>query len=155
LHQNLLALEHDMKRWQHAGLLVAILVLGRAASLDQAPSTSDGHDLLRKCTTGLRAFDAQQWDGSTLTDFGWCMGYILGVVEGYSVGVADSRVQQPGAHVHYEFCTLGRELSVEQLARLLVAWLRTHPDLLAMPRTALTLAALAETFPCSSTVAPP
>jgi Rap1a immunity proteins len=144
-----------MRRWQHAGLLVAMVVVWAAGSLAQAPSKSDGHDLLRKCTTGLRALDAQQWDGSTMTDFGWCMGYLLGFVEGYSIVGAAIRATQPGATMKDDFCPTGLELPVEQLARVLVEWLRTHPALLDMPRTALTIAAFAETFPCPSSVAPP
>ena len=144
-----------MRYWHTAGLIVVSVLLGGAASLDHSPSQADGHALLRQCRTGLRALDAQQWDGSTLTDFGWCMGYLLGVVEGYGIGVADSPAQQPGAKVPDAFCPPGLALPVEHLARVLVAWLRTHPALLQRPRTAVTLAAFADTFPCPSTGAPP
>jgi hypothetical protein len=144
-----------MRYWQNAGLIVVIVMLGVAASLDQSPSKEDGHDLLRKCLTGLRALDAQQWDGSTMTDFGWCMGYILGFVEGSGWMGADIRAHQPGAKVKEAFCPTGLALPVEHLARGLVEWLRTHPALLYMPRTAVTIAAFADTFPCPSSVAPP
>jgi hypothetical protein len=127
-----------MTRWHIAGLLVAMLVLGVAESLDQSPSQGDGHELLRQCLTGLRALDAPQGDGSTMTDFGWCMGYILGFVEGY------------GFTVQYAFCLPGLGLPVEQLARVLVEWLRHHLALLPLPRTALMRAAFADTFPCTS-----
>ena len=144
-----------MRYWHTAGLIVVIVMLGGAASLDHSPSQEDGQELLRKCRTGLRALDAQQGDGSTLTDFGWCMGYLLGFIEGYGLVVADSRAQPPGTRVKYALCPTGLELPVEHLARVLVAWLHTHPARLQMPRPAVTIAAFADTFPCPSAGTPP
>ena len=131
-----------MRRWQNAGLMVVVPVLWTAASLAYGPVKLDGNALLRECTAGLRALDSQLRDVITMSEFIGCMGYIRGFAEGY------------GFNTPYDVC-LPAEISAEQLARVVVEWLRTHPALLHKPRPDLTHAAFTAAFPCPSSGAPP
>jgi hypothetical protein len=131
-----------MRYWQHVGLLVAVAGMWAADSWEM---TNDGNELLQKCTAALHLRDTRQGDMDTVRDFAWCMAYLVGYVEGHQ-----------GATIFpLTICPLDGGRPVDQLARILVEWLRTHPAMLHEPRGPLTALAFRDAFPCPSALDPP
>jgi hypothetical protein len=114
-----------MRYWQHVGLLVAVAGVWAADSLAM---TNDGNDVLQKCTAALQGYDTMQGDWGTIRDIAWCMAYLTGFVEGHQAATV-----APGV-----ICLPDGVRSPAQLARILVAWLRTHPVRLHEDRGFLT-----------------
>jgi hypothetical protein len=142
-----------MWRWHNAGLRVAVVMLWAAESLAQAPVKLDGNKLLSDCMGALRAVDYQHRDMVTMMEHSSCMGYMKGFAEGYGLRDA-SPTNCPETNGPYNFCLPEQGVSPEQLARVVVEWLRTHPALLHLRWAILTRAAFADAFPCPSAIAP-
>jgi hypothetical protein len=141
-----------MTRWMLT-LVVLLLVLPavvRVSKAADAPS-SDGNKLLRDCTSALRALDSRQGDSNAWLATGWCLGYILGFRDGHLT--ATDTTMPDDMRKALAFCDLWKHnITAEQSARILVEWLRTHPKLLHLPQHILTAWALADAFPCPSSI---
>jgi len=85
----------------------------------------DGNDLLTQCTN----------------DPTYCMGYVLGVYRGFSVGqsLADK-----------SYVCLPENVTVDQARRVVVAYLNTHPKELNKASELLVTFAMMDAFPCKS-----
>jgi hypothetical protein len=98
----------------------------------------DGNDLLRTCTEGLRYFDNEYRSTSAEAERSsmWCLGYMLGWVNGYTWGAT-------------ALCVPPDQITALQLVRIVVKYLRDHPQRLHYRRDVLIWSALQEAFPCS------
>jgi hypothetical protein len=108
---------------------------------------------LQQCTDALRVVGAGhkagQLDTSTQIQATWCLAYVTGFADGHTVATVDAAM---GSHL---LCPPDGWRSAEQLAQILVEWLRTHPTQLHRDKNDLTLFAFADAFPCPSAVAAP
>jgi hypothetical protein len=105
---------------------------------------SNGTTLLQRCQTALRVIAASQGSDRAWAEFGWCVGYVMGIAEGHTIAMA--AVEHGGERV----CPPDGWQQPEHLVRSLEQWLRTHPTLLHMDRTVLAALAFSDTFPCPS-----
>jgi Rap1a immunity proteins len=108
----------------------------------------DGNELLTMCTDAVRHIDAG-YNSDTprqVSNYGRCLGYVEGVVEGDFQAITDMRTMYklpvPGT-----IC-LPRGVGLEQLIRIVTQSLREHPPTLYLRSSVLVVNALSLTFPC-------
>ncbi|MFH2045987.1 MAG: Rap1a/Tai family immunity protein [Pseudomonadota bacterium] len=119
-------------------LLIALTIVLFAA----APSFADGNKLLRGCQHMLDAAEGKDVDIAGALSGGFCVGYLQGMADLniiYSVVLKDKK--------EIFFC-IPEGVSHEQKARVIVKYLRDHPNKLHEHECGLVLDALREAFPC-------
>jgi hypothetical protein len=110
-------------------LALSYLVMGGAATA----AFTDGNKLFQDCQGGDDPRERQQGDPGGLTEWGMCLGYILGVqdaLEGSSFCVPNGVTQG-------------------QLKDVVKLWLHDHPETRHLSASSLVAAALKEKFPCN------
>jgi hypothetical protein len=149
-----------------------LLVCSLTASVYARDLPKDGNDLLDYCSVMLDLADNQSAAASLSTDaltvklaqLDWCAGYIQGTEDVYETtfvnlgvfGMAGMTFAGPEKLTKYAAeklrgpCFPGNA-PVLQLARVLVKWLREHPERLHEGRSILTTAAFTDSFPCEQT----
>src|SRR5688572_27192658 len=111
-------------------LLVLLVALGvQTTAHGQLRSFKSSEDLLTACKVGIRVMegDATAYVG----DSGICIGYINGYLDGIAAGPLANRV----------FC-IPSEVTMGQLARVIVKFLSDHPNALHLERQVGIMAAL-------------
>jgi hypothetical protein len=107
------------------GMGVLVLLLGTRARAESL--TLDGHKLLRNCEITVTAKRA------------WCSGYLYGMLDMQSLDVT--------VPLSAPLC-IPQGVTTEQGRRVLVKYLRAHPDELHNRANVLTYHAFKEAFPC-------
>lgn len=95
----------------------------------------DGYELLRTYTEALRFADNgyPRTSPEDVPNFAQVMGYMVGWVHGYQMGAP--------------LCIPEQNPAIK-LVRIVVTYLRAHPQMLHYHRSALIRSALQEAFPC-------
>jgi Rap1a immunity proteins len=130
-----------------------------------------GNELLDDCNQVIRAADSASeaaldphLDEDTLK-FGSCIGYLqataemisisqvnlwIGASAGWKLTDPDRKRELPLSALSFmmSVCIADGKVPVGQLARIVVKWLRDHPERLHEPRSGLVLEALRDAFPC-------
>jgi hypothetical protein len=142
---------------------VALSVAFTAAYAQEAQFPKDGNGLLDYCNHVVNLLDAQatQKTQDDTMKIGWCLGYIDASEERISnwrVGTAIETLvtQKAGkpapsrlwADEDFAGICLPDGVSLGQVARVLVQWLRQHPERLHEAKSLLVMAALKDAFPC-------
>jgi hypothetical protein len=116
--------------------LCAIGSLGTPLSAAAQNSFSTGNDLLRTCNEGAR---------DSNISFGFCMGFIMGVVDGWNFAYH----LYNGQNALGLFC-IPRSVNSGQLRDVIVLHLRQNPAERHHNSNDIILAALVTAFPCRS-----
>ncbi len=126
-------------------LLVAFLTLCALPAF----AGPDGNQILDKCQTTIRLYDNNQ-EGSAQEnlDSGWCIGWVGSIVELNHMHLDTSEIS--GKPDLFQFCPPKQGLSGIQAIRVVVKFLQEHPEELHRRGVVLTIAALKQGFPCSS-----
>jgi hypothetical protein len=127
----------------HRGILRALaVVVGWMLPSMGLCDPFDGRYLLARCTDALYALDHgyHRTSADAVFNTAWCAGYMRGWVDG-SVGIAP-------------LCVPYEASSAEQITRIVVKYLREHPERLHEHPNFLMLSALHEAFPCAPRAAP-
>jgi hypothetical protein len=150
-------------------LILLVFTFTHPASAQQKDSfPTDGNGLLDYCAVVVDIADSQNYESllnkadlATLSQKNsWCVGFIQATLDdltltGYSIAVlASSRVtlsgpddaKQVGLNLLW-YANVPQNVTVLQVARILVKWLREHPERLHEPRMILMRDALSEAFP--------
>lgn len=106
----------------------------------QGDFSPDGNRLLTACTQAIRFVDGEELDNLQSVKAMYCLGYIRGVIGAHSWFVVAKNTSPL-------FCMSGGETG-GQGARILVKWLKEHPEKLHIDSNIVALAALREAFPC-------
>jgi len=124
-----------LKRWVKVSVTLLALVLGEASlANEELTSGRSGADLLAQCA----AFEAYESGRSfNLDAFGFCLGYVSGAFDG--LGVAG-------------VCTPNK-VSNGQMVRVVLKYLREHPEELHRDKLLLVSAAYLKAWPCAATKA--
>lgn len=105
-----------------------------------------GNEFLRQCTYAIRFADGERDLTAGESEYGtYCMGYLRGFYEGYSAKAAANRVL--GDAQHREVC-FPDSLPTDQAVRIVVKYLREHPERLQQAANLLVLQAFYAAFPC-------
>jgi hypothetical protein len=155
-----------------------ILVLASAFSAGAQPVQlpKDGNGLLDYCNHVVELMDnpTSQTNpddpvkfADNMMKFGWCSGYIQAMrenIDGWQLKFVVQFVPNDGqkkpqparlyADEDYYAITIPPEVSVGQIARVLVKWLRDHPERLHEPPPILTIDAIKNAFPSQPVVKP-
>ncbi len=112
----------------------------------------DGSALLGYCEKLVRAIDEPTLrpSDSDLMQTGWCAGYVQAIVEHYQLleglmtqGAFDGTTGPLGTCVP-------SKVQTGQVARVIVKWLRDHPERLHEDITAVSVIILHDAFPCQA-----
>jgi hypothetical protein len=118
----------------------ALMILLWSATPASAAMT--GQELLNRCTASEKSVDGtEKLTGEEMLDAMWCMGYMSGLLDGFSVGdykVGDAKV----------VCAPEEGLTRTQAMKIVNKWLREHPDALQKSGRRDALLALASAYPC-------
>lgn len=102
----------------------------------------DGAELLRACTAAMQMADGVQLGADDSMRAVWCVGYVSGVLDGLAV------LGWKGGSTRV--CLPEKGITNDQAARLVVRYLRSHPDVLHESARASVVVAIAETFACKA-----
>jgi Rap1a immunity proteins len=132
----------------------------------------DGNGLLDACNALVESDDNQSSITSLSSDkftermgqFNWCAGYLQGTEDVYELnfinlgifGMAGLKFEGPEKLTQYAVESFRGpcfpdKAPILQLARVLVKWLREHPEKLHELKSTLTTEAFKESFPCKQT----
>jgi|APLak6261703504_1056268.scaffolds.fasta_scaffold02358_1 hypothetical protein len=126
-----------MKQVLQCGVLIILLWSALPAS-----AAMTGQELLNRCTASEKSVDGtEKLTGEEMLDAMWCMGYMSGLLDGFSVG--DYKVG--AAKV---MCAPEEGLTRTQAMKIVNKWLREHPDALPKSGRRGALLALASAYPC-------
>ena len=101
-------------------------------------ASPDGVKLLQSCSAGIRIQDGGNASKEALADGLWCVGYVMGYLDGYAMSSATNA----------KACFPSKGISAEQAVRLIVEWLKKHPENLHKSGSDEMLLAFANAFPC-------
>jgi hypothetical protein len=112
------------------------------------PSVSyaaDGNELLSNCSKAIKVSDGGEVLSSDYFGVGTCLGTIRGVIDAGDIINVSS--EQKGYTKQNLYC-VPVEVSTVQATRVVVKYLKAHPEDLHLRDTRLIVSALAEAFPC-------
>lgn len=124
-----------MKKWIAATFFPILMY---SASAEAAIS---GEELLQRCTAAEKSVDGVSVSAEEMLDAMWCMGYMSGLLDGFSVGdyeVGNARMM----------CPPEGGLTRTQALKIVTEWLRKHPEARQKSGRRDALLALASAYPC-------
>ena len=150
-------------------MLFACTTVTPACAQQKHDLPSDGNGLLDYCTVAITAADSPDsilsLSADRLTDqmmkLNWCAGYLqaaqdaasltqihLALIGAMGITLSGPDKQREAAFDMLRGACIPERAPVAELARVLVKWLREHPEKLHEPKSTLTLHAFIEAFPC-------
>ncbi len=129
--------------------LLAAFLLFCASPVCAGP---DGNQLLKKCQQAIRQYDDQPSNpspGDSL-DAGWCIGWVGSVIEMNYLHRDFAAKSHPISADKFYFCAPGEGLTAIQAIRVIVKYLKEHPEDLHHNAMLLTNLALKSAFPCKT-----
>ena len=106
-----------------------------------------GNDVLNSCQTAVRYIDNNGEFTNEHFDSGWCTGWIAGVLQLTKLHNERIIVTKEKSTM-LQFCVPDSGIPVIQAVRVVVKFLKEHPEQLNEDGMGLTIAALKSTFPC-------
>lgn len=101
-------------------------------------ASPDGVELLQSCSAGIRISEGGNTSKKEVADALWCVAYVQGHLDGYAVSSATNA----------KACFPSKGISTEQAVRIVVEWLKKHPERLHKIGSDEMLLAYANVFPC-------
>jgi len=109
------------------------------------PSKPDGNRLLKDCGAVVALLDDAKSDIAESYQVGFCVGFMQGVTQ-------TNLVYQSMVKDKAQFCLPAGGIQNGQAARVVVKYLRDHPENLHMNQTVLAFWAFKAAFPCKKSV---
>jgi hypothetical protein len=125
---------------------VRVVLIALLAAVPAFAGTT-GNDVLKTCQTAVRFVDNNGAPTGELFDSGWCFGWVNSALELTKLhnDWTSLAKQKPTL---LQFCIPDSGIPTIQVARILVKYLKEHPEQLHGDGMGLTLAALKDAFPC-------
>ena len=117
-----------------AGMIVPILALAMLHQNTESPQDSRGKFLFQNCQAAISIMDGPQQDATNYTPVFQCVDYIDGFVDGYT--------SRSGSNI----CM--NQVSQGAIARIYVAYMEKHPNLLDQEKLIGMRESLADAYPC-------
>ena len=127
------------------GLLALILLLPAFAAAQE----ETGNDLLRNCSFAVKLFDKENVSSEDFIKIGGCTGIIAGVMQTAGLWKASAGTRQSKEPVK-DLCA--PDVSVEQVVRIVVKRLKSHPEELDLEASVVVLRVMSESFPSPACV---
>jgi Rap1a immunity proteins len=128
-----------MKTPMKATLLVLVLSTLASAS-DKGWSNHTGNDLLPVCSVAVDFLDKKNVSRDDANDALECLQYVSGFLDGYAVA---STVEKGKP-----FICFPKDSNTGQMVRVVVKWLRDHPEKLNLAASDCVFAAVGEAYMC-------
>lgn len=121
-------------------------------SVRPASAGPDGNQVLRTCQQTITHLDDQPDKVESLgyLDSGWCVGWVTAVIEINNLHRELADKSHPVSADMFYFCSPPEGLTALQAIRIVVQYLRAHPQQLDQNAMALTSFALMSAFPCKA-----
>lgn len=128
-------------------LVVLLFAAGISASAASNDVLATGNNVLKDCQTAVRFADNNGAPVSEHFHSGWCVGWISAALELTKLhNVWTDFIGQKPALL--QFCLPVSGIPVIQAVRIVVKYLKEHPEQLHEDGMSLTIAALKNDFPC-------
>jgi Rap1a immunity proteins len=121
-------MEAEMTR----AILIAVALSSLVVGGEATAGFTDGNGLFRDCQGGDDPRETQAGDPGGYSEWGMCLGYILGVADAFDDNL---------------FC-LPNGVERGQIKDVVKLWFRDHPEKRHLPAADLVATALKEKFPC-------
>lgn len=129
-----------MKTTLQLSLMVLLVSSVGFATNSKGASNKTGNDLLPSCSLAVDAADNKGLSTPQLMEAGNCLTYIEGFLDGYALGAVGGS----------PIACLPEDVTVGQVARIVVKWMKDHPEKLNDAAPVCVLAALYNSFPCKN-----
>lgn len=116
-------------------------VVALSISPDTSIATEDGNELLKGCNVFVQLLDEGTMDQESAIDVGRCIGFMEATLNWGKL----YEIKNPESAF---FCTPS-DLKTGQAVRIIVKYMREHPEDLHEPKIFLVIAALRSAYPCS------
>jgi len=125
-------------------ILLFIVLLGTGISVS---AETTGNDVLKHCQTAIRFSDNNGAPTGEHFESGWCIGWVNSVLQLTKLHNewTDFTKQKPTL---LQFCVPTSGIPIIQAVRIVVKYLKDHPEQLHEDGMGLTIAALKDSFPC-------
>jgi hypothetical protein len=124
-----------------AGVAIVASLLGQVQA---GEVNNDGNFLLESCSAVVRFEDGDdRGDWKKTRDIWSCYAFVDGVLDTVEMIALASGGRNP-------YCFSGDRIQKRQIARVIVKYLRDHPQDLHIKAASLTLVAMTEAFPCEA-----
>ena len=124
-------------------LSIIVLFLFIASVTTSAKAEIDGSMLLQNCIEAVRYMQNKNAPSPNITAVNFCVGYISGVNDMHTTFVRSVACFDPPV-----FCN-APPADIEKLVKIVVEFLKAHPEDLHFQGAVLTVSALKEAFPCT------
>ena len=121
-------------------LFVLFLFIASATSVK---AEIDGNMLLQNCNEAVRFMQNKNVPSPNYSAVNFCVGYISGVNDLHTTFIRSVACFDPPV-----FCN-PQPTEIEQLVKIVVEFLKAHPEDLHFQGSVLTVSALKEAFPCT------
>jgi hypothetical protein len=122
-------------------LLMLLLVSSVGFAADsKGASNKTGNDLLPSCSLAVDAMDGKNLSTAQLMDSANCLAYLSGFIDGYVLGAVGGS----------PIACFPEDGTVGQVARIVVKWMKDHPEKLNEAAPVCVLTALYNAFPCKT-----
>ncbi|MFC1816365.1 Rap1a/Tai family immunity protein [Thermodesulfobacteriota bacterium] len=102
---------------------------------------ADGNELLKQCIAGLKVLNnVKNLSKIEYMDAAFCAGLVQGITDSYRIYRLSKTIPSS--------CLPGKVINKSQATRIVVKYLREHPERLHLHESNLVIDALSEAFPC-------
>ena len=122
--------------------LITVATFVMAGPIGHPVTGPDGSELLRACTATVRQADGATLNAEDAARSVWCVGYVGGFLDGLAV-----MNWRGGAS---PVCLPQNGIENEQAVRIVVKYLRNHPEQLHESGRIAVVVAIGEAFKCSA-----
>ena len=127
---------------------LALVLSANIILMSPLSAFADGKKLLKQCETIVAYKEGEDISKLSITDTEdamYCLGYVQGTMDMnhfYQRSIGDNAM----------FCMPGKDMSQMDAVKLVIAFLKAHPDRLKEEESYLVQSAFSEKFPCKSPV---
>jgi hypothetical protein len=122
---------------------VKVLIAAGVLLCSTAPAVADGNDLLKQCGVAVAFIDGARIETRDSPNISFCLGFLQGITQ---TNVLYQQAQKSDA----QFCLPTSGITNGQAARIVVKYLRDHPEALHNGEFVLAVWAFKEAFPCNN-----
>jgi hypothetical protein len=122
-------------------LLIVVISAVFLMAAQPVSAAVSGAELLTRCEAAEKSMEGAKLSGDAMLDGMWCMGYMSGLLDGFSVG--DYKVGDTKA-----VCPPEEGLTRTQALKVVTKWLREHPEAQQKNGRRGAVLALTSAYPC-------
>ena len=128
---------------------VCLGITAISARADVESTKQDGNKLLNYCSQAVK--DTEPGTAEEHFKIAWCLGYIYGFKDGFDgLALVSAKDDTDFTKLRHSYICFPEGSTIDQAIRVLVKFLKDHPERLHQPSFTLAEEAFAEAFPCQT-----